>query len=824
METQRKIAIVDIETTGPNYVDGDRIIQIAAIIIENGKITANHSMILNPEQTIPNHIIHLTGIQQEKANLAPTFEQVATLWNQRLKDCIFVAHNLAFDLNFLVKSFHSVGIEFNPLEKLDTVLLSKILLPTAQGYNLTDLAKHFDLTFNDAHDALADAITTTRILHLFSEYYRSLSIETKRTLTELSDHLQNSEALFFLDSEVFELDELIRFASPLALKKNGMINQEKGVSHWIFEQLQTNHHLMIGNRNNLVTDETFYGLLEQTSETVVIVHTKAREFAKMDKAIYIQNKREFVSVPSIEWLCQNFINLHLNQTELIQLMATIVWLQETNEGVLSELNYETTPLSIVEKYVPKNIAKNKEKFYRKYLRQLRKAQYFMVEPNEVYKLADFDTRNLQISLYIENLETLYYELFDYQTKSLAFSQSFTQLQSYYDSKIQEESSKQDLIDNLRQLLRMWSTLIENMVLIFKTEFTTFSKTQEQKMILLHSEQRDNIQKSLVKIKNKVKYLVNLIKQDEKESDTFIQQLKNKLELLLEGMRIQENIVIKATHFNHNFFQFIIESNALQLEIETLNWMMKYSKVLIIDNGLFNESIEWQGTKHNFKQFKYLQLPGLYTEKKVIYLPFGHLISEKFFTEIQINEELSYYQEKAVKAQIDFIKDLNEFKKIVIIAPNKNAIELSYRLLNEHGINQKCTIHADGITGNLKRVLRKIQEQETGICIINRFNLLANPSLALEDEMQIMIQTLPFTSPSLQESQLILRQYDFDELKLFDRYLLGKMKRDFRKLLVHIYKVCHPSSVYLFDERVYTKYYSSSVRKYLEDWIIFEIID
>ena len=33
METIKKIAYVDIETTGPSFSEGDRMIQIAAIII-----------------------------------------------------------------------------------------------------------------------------------------------------------------------------------------------------------------------------------------------------------------------------------------------------------------------------------------------------------------------------------------------------------------------------------------------------------------------------------------------------------------------------------------------------------------------------------------------------------------------------------------------------------------------------------------------------------------------------------------------------------------------------------------------------------------------
>ena len=61
---KNKIAIVDIETTGPNIDEGDRIIQIGAIIISEGNIVNTYSMLINPNREIPEHIAKLTGIKE----------------------------------------------------------------------------------------------------------------------------------------------------------------------------------------------------------------------------------------------------------------------------------------------------------------------------------------------------------------------------------------------------------------------------------------------------------------------------------------------------------------------------------------------------------------------------------------------------------------------------------------------------------------------------------------------------------------------------------------------------------------------------------------
>ena len=122
-----KYVVVDLETTGNNPKNGDRIIQIAAIVIEQGKIIDQYSSYINPERTIPPFIQELTGINSSDVENAPTFKDLAPYIIGILDEAVFVAHNVLFDLTFLQAELERVGYERFLGDTVDTVELAKIL-------------------------------------------------------------------------------------------------------------------------------------------------------------------------------------------------------------------------------------------------------------------------------------------------------------------------------------------------------------------------------------------------------------------------------------------------------------------------------------------------------------------------------------------------------------------------------------------------------------------------------------------------------------------------------------------------------------------------
>ncbi|MCG6197416.1 hypothetical protein H1215_09550, partial [Anoxybacillus sp. LAT_38] len=70
-----RFIVVDFETTGSHPRQGDSIIQIGAVAIDDGQITESYSTLINPGQPIPPFITQLTGITDDMVADAPTLEE-----------------------------------------------------------------------------------------------------------------------------------------------------------------------------------------------------------------------------------------------------------------------------------------------------------------------------------------------------------------------------------------------------------------------------------------------------------------------------------------------------------------------------------------------------------------------------------------------------------------------------------------------------------------------------------------------------------------------------------------------------------------------------
>lgn len=163
MECQ-KYAIVDLETTGHSSKNGDRIIQIAIVIMENWQIERTFTTFVHPGQPIPVHISDLTHITDAHVADAMSFEMHADYVYELLQDAVFVAHNVDFDLNFLQQEFKRVGLPKWQGRFIDTVELAKIVFPTSLSFKLGDLAHDLAIPLEQAHRADDDARATAALL------------------------------------------------------------------------------------------------------------------------------------------------------------------------------------------------------------------------------------------------------------------------------------------------------------------------------------------------------------------------------------------------------------------------------------------------------------------------------------------------------------------------------------------------------------------------------------------------------------------------------------------------------------------------------------
>ncbi|EKD91455.1 MAG: hypothetical protein ACD_30C00005G0023 [uncultured bacterium] len=150
----KKLAFVDIETTGCRI--SDRIIEIGILRVENHKLIESYQTLLNPQCHIPEEIVELTGITPSQLEAAPTFYEVKKDIYSLLEDCIFVAHNVRFDLSFLKNEFKRWEISFSP-KQICTVKLSRALYPEHRHHNLDSIIERFKFKVKNRHRAFDDA-------------------------------------------------------------------------------------------------------------------------------------------------------------------------------------------------------------------------------------------------------------------------------------------------------------------------------------------------------------------------------------------------------------------------------------------------------------------------------------------------------------------------------------------------------------------------------------------------------------------------------------------------------------------------------------------
>jgi DNA polymerase-3 subunit epsilon len=157
-------AIIDIETTGGS-ARSEKITEIAVYQHDGEKITDEFVTLINPERNIPYFITNLTGITNEMVEDAPRFYEIAKKIVELTEGRTFVAHNVRFDYSFIREEFKSLGFNFKR-SLLDTVSLSRKLIPGHKSYSLGNICKDLRISINGRHRAAGDALATVKLFEI----------------------------------------------------------------------------------------------------------------------------------------------------------------------------------------------------------------------------------------------------------------------------------------------------------------------------------------------------------------------------------------------------------------------------------------------------------------------------------------------------------------------------------------------------------------------------------------------------------------------------------------------------------------------------------
>jgi DNA polymerase III epsilon subunit family exonuclease len=207
------VIVIDTETTGLDHRT-EKMIEIAALRLENGEITDRFHTLVNPEQPIRGSSFRIHHISEAMVEDAPNIETVLPDLLKFLGDLPLVAHNAVFDYSFVNEACKKHLGHRLPNTRLCTLELYRSVFPEEVSHGLSALLKRFGYESFVSHRAMDDAEQLAKVYPKLRELY---SQKNQWQLNQLNQvpylferylRLQRTQQL--LHAELQDLKELFK--------------------------------------------------------------------------------------------------------------------------------------------------------------------------------------------------------------------------------------------------------------------------------------------------------------------------------------------------------------------------------------------------------------------------------------------------------------------------------------------------------------------------------------------------------------------------------------------------------------------------------------
>ena len=159
-----EFAVIDFETTGLS-AEQCRVIEVAAVIVRDGKVADSFVQLMNPGHRIPDFITNLTGITNAMVKGRPNPEAVMPELRKFIGARFCIAHNASFDSRFYHAEMNRAGIA-HERSFFCTMMLSRRLIQDSPNHQLVTLTNHLNLSVpleGNYHRALYDVLITVEL-------------------------------------------------------------------------------------------------------------------------------------------------------------------------------------------------------------------------------------------------------------------------------------------------------------------------------------------------------------------------------------------------------------------------------------------------------------------------------------------------------------------------------------------------------------------------------------------------------------------------------------------------------------------------------------
>lgn len=186
--------VFDLETTGLYADQGDEIIEVGAVLVENMELQEKvfHSMV-NPGRPIPPASTAVNGIHDKDVANAPSIREIIPQFFQFVGNRIWVAQNARFDLSFIVQKLKQLQMPLKQTVVVDTIGLSKMIFQYETSHNLDKIMSRLGIArTGDRHRSVDDSKYTALAL---IELIKLLERQQISSLPQIESAFINIESL-----------------------------------------------------------------------------------------------------------------------------------------------------------------------------------------------------------------------------------------------------------------------------------------------------------------------------------------------------------------------------------------------------------------------------------------------------------------------------------------------------------------------------------------------------------------------------------------------------------------------------------------------------
>ena len=193
MPLNTEFVAFDLETTGLSSRN-DRIIEIGAVLIKDGKEIDRFQTFVDPQVPLEKKTTELTGITDAMLRGAPKIEEALPKFLAFVGDRVLVAHNADFDTGFIRAACSRLGLAYT-FTSADTLILAQNLMPQLGKHKLDVVANALSLPEFNHHRAADDAVICGQIMSRFVSMLADMGVHTLQAINPAMESLRSQNRI-----------------------------------------------------------------------------------------------------------------------------------------------------------------------------------------------------------------------------------------------------------------------------------------------------------------------------------------------------------------------------------------------------------------------------------------------------------------------------------------------------------------------------------------------------------------------------------------------------------------------------------------------------